>query len=56
MIASKRERLLQLCESAAAEQDVKKYLKQVSEINQLLYEKLERLDYGAPKHPEPNKK
>jgi hypothetical protein len=47
MIGEKKERWLELCEQASVEQDPKKLLELVSEINQLLREKAGRLRLRA---------
>jgi hypothetical protein len=49
MQGAKRERWLELCERAAAEQDPQKLLQLVKEINDLLREKEERLGIIPPK-------
>jgi len=47
-----RERWMELAELASREQDPQKLMELVTEINQLLAEKQERLDRLTPKPPE----
>jgi hypothetical protein len=49
MQGAKRDRWLELCERAAVEQDPKKLLELVKEINDLLKEKEQRLGIIPPK-------
>jgi phage shock protein A len=51
MQGEKRERWMELCEQAAVEQDPKKLLKLVKQINDLLQEKERRLGILPPKKP-----
>jgi hypothetical protein len=48
-----KERWQEVCEQAAVEKDPEKLLKLVAEINQLLHEKLGRLEDKAPAIPIP---
>jgi hypothetical protein len=49
MQGAKRERWMELCERAAVEQDPKKLLELVTQINELLREKEQRLGIIPPK-------
>jgi hypothetical protein len=48
MVGRDKERWLELCEQAALEQDAKKLISLITEINRLLEEKRRRLQDATP--------